>query len=152
MRLKYTTRLGAFFLGSAEETYSCHIAVYDDESKKLISTNIRPEYELEGSDVEEIIQEIEEAIKRTWTTGDTRREMIDYLKEHQAEIELGNDTYELNTLVKKIEDMSSRVETLSKRILSATKVTDLASEHLAERSDRELAQGSKSNNKDTDEV
>lgn len=121
MRLNYSTRFGKFFLGSSEETYSTHIAVYDDEGKKLISTNIRPEYELEGNDVEEIIYEIEEAIKRTWTTGDTRREMIDYLKEHQAEIELGNDTYELNTLVKKIADMSSRVETLSKRIELAPK-------------------------------
>lgn len=120
MRLEYKSRYGKFFLGSSEETYSCHVAVYDDENNKLISTNIRPEYELEGNDIEEIIYEIEEAIKRTWTTGDTRRECVEFIKEHQDEIALGNLIHELDVLTKDIEKKSERAKDLATRIADIT--------------------------------
>lgn len=121
MRLKYSTRLGKFFLGSDEETYSCHIAVYDDKGDRLISTNIRPEYELDGTDPEEIMDEIQTAIKRTWTTGDDRKECWKFILDHQKEIERGNDEYELEQTLEQVAKLSSRAEVLSQRLAKEQK-------------------------------
>lgn len=123
MRLEYKSRYGSFFVGSAEETFSCHVAVYDDEGNRLISTNIWPEQELNGSDPEEIMYEIEEAIKRTWTTGDDRKDCWQFILDHKPEIELGNDIHELSQVTKQLETLSNRAEILSKRIADATEVS-----------------------------
>jgi hypothetical protein len=121
MRLQYSTRKGRFYIGSSEETYSCHIAVYDDDNKKLISTNITTEYEVDGNDPEEIMDEIQDAIKRYWTTGDDRKDCWQFILDHKEEIELGNDEYELSQVLKQIEQLSSRAESLSKNIAQYTK-------------------------------
>jgi hypothetical protein len=116
MRLQYITRKGRFNLLGNEESYSCHIAVYGDDGKKVKSTNITTEYEFDGNDPEEIMDEIQESIKRYWSTSDDRKEVWQFILDHQQEIELGNDEYELEQTIRQIEQLSSRAKTLSERI------------------------------------
>ena len=116
MRLNYSTQLGKFYIGSSEETYSCHIAVYDDSGNILISTNIQPEYELDGNDPEEIMDEIQAAIKHTWAIGDDRKECWQFILDHQKEIERGNDEYELKQTLEQVAKLSSRAEVISQRL------------------------------------
>lgn len=116
IRLSYSTRQGKFDLLSDDESYSCHIAILDENGNKLLSTNISPEYEMDGNDIEEAICELEEAIRRTWTTSDTRPEVLQFLKDNQEALEYGNDVYELAEVLKETERLASRAAVLSERI------------------------------------
>ena len=91
MFLKYSTREGNFnFARPSEVSYSCHIAVCDDDANKIKTCNFDPTFELNGTDVDEIDYELEESMERYWSTSDDRKEMLEFLRANKAELEAGN--------------------------------------------------------------
>lgn len=108
--LRYYTRSGRFNLMSNEESLSCHLEITDDLGNRVISTNISPEYEYEGTDVEEAIYAVEEDIKSYCFDGarTNKETFINFLKTHQEAIERGNDLKELKDIDKQLEKLKSR--------------------------------------------
>jgi len=125
IRLSYTTRKGHFnWSDPSEESYSCHMAVFDDEGNKLISCNIHPEYEEDGNDPESAIYLLEDAISRTWTTNDNRPDFLQFIKDNQEALEVGNNIYELEQITKQILKLSERQLQLSQRLSKTDATTD----------------------------
>ena len=117
MFLKYSTRKGHFnMLDPSEESFSCHVAVYDSKANKIKHCNFTPEYELNGTDVDEISAEIEESLARYWTTGDDRKEFVAYLAENQEEIERGNTERRLAEIKTEIDALQEEQKRLEKRL------------------------------------
>ena len=118
MFLKYTTREGNFnFARPSEVSYSCHIAVCDDDANKIKTCNFEPTFDLNGSDVDEIDYELEESIGRYWSTSDDRKEMLEFLRANKAEIEAGNirrRLAEIETEISALEEEKTRLTTTKK--------------------------------------
>lgn len=113
MRLKYSTREGHFnWSNTSEVSFSCNVAVYDDNGDRIKVCNFTPEYELDGTDVEEIATEIESSMKRYWSTSDDRKDMVEFLREHETEIEQGNAKYSLDEIDKQLEKLNSEKQSL----------------------------------------
>ncbi len=114
MFLKYSTREGNFnFARPSEVSYSCHIAVCDDEANKIKTCNFEPTFELNGSGVDEIYCELEESINRYWSTSDDREEMLKFLRANKDEIEAGNSRRrlaEIETEMDALKEERDRIE------------------------------------------
>jgi hypothetical protein len=107
-------------MNPSEVSYSTHIAVYGDDNAKIKTCNIEPDTDVEGNDPEDIVWYIEDSMKRSWSTADKeRKEMIEFLKEHEQEIITGNTEYELIQVNKKIDELTARKETLENRLAKA---------------------------------
>ena len=97
----------------SEVSYSCHVAVYDDDANRIKSCNFTPTFDMNGTDVDEAIYEIEESMNRYWSTSDERKDMVNFLKEHQSEIEHGNALRriaEINTELDALTEEKERLE------------------------------------------
>lgn len=118
MRLEYKSRTGKFnFANPSEESVSCHIAIYDNDGNKIKSTNVHPEYEEEGNDVDDAIYLLEESDKKVMYSSYQKewREMIGFLKEHQEEIEEGNRQYRIQKIKKQIASLNSELDLLTNK-------------------------------------
>ena len=104
MRLKVLTRRGRFNLCSKEESYSTHIQVLVNEERKL-SCNCHPEYNFDSTNVDDVINLIEEEKKNTWYSSEQKDwdAMLEFLREHEAELNRGNLEYRIQKLKKEIE-------------------------------------------------
>ena len=90
MFVKYHTREGNFnFLNTSEVSYSCYASIYDMDGDRLISCNFSPEYEVNGTDIDEVTAEIQESIERYWSTSDDRNEFIAFANENHDKIVSG---------------------------------------------------------------
>ena len=118
MFLKYTTREGNFnFARPSEVSYSCHIAVCDDDANKIKTCNFEPTFELNGTDVDEIDYELEESMGRYWSTSDDRKEMLEFLRVNKAELEAGNirrRLAEIETEISALEEEKTRLTSTKK--------------------------------------
>ena len=113
MRLKYSTREGHFnWSNTSEVSLSCNVAVYDDSGERIKVCNFTPEYEMDGTDVEDIVTEIEASMKRYWSTSNDRKDMIEFLQEHETEIDRGNAQYRLEEIDKQLEKLNSEKKSL----------------------------------------
>jgi hypothetical protein len=117
--LNYYTRSGKFNLMSDEESFSCHLQVNDQDNNRVISCNTSPKYELDGTDVDEAIEEVQRDIDSHWisTATDDKKLFIAFLKRNKGAIRYGTDIKELEKLTKQIASMSERTATLSERIV-----------------------------------
>lgn len=117
MFLKYYTREGHFnWSKPSEVSYSCNVAVYDDDANRIKYCNFTPEYELEGTDVHEAMAEIEESMSRYWSTSDDRKEMIAFLKENKLAIETGNVKRRLAVIDTELAALTEEKERLSSKV------------------------------------
>lgn len=109
LNLRYYTRKGRFDLMSNEDSFSCHIAVYEN-GVRLAHCNITPEYEVDGDDIEEAISEINDYIRRTWYSSDMWeiRRLRNFLERYQDKIEYGNAKKELEVTNKEIDRLVAR--------------------------------------------
>jgi hypothetical protein len=117
MRLKYTTRKGRFnFCDTSEESFSCHVAVYDKDGEKLKYINIKTEYDENGSDLGKAIELIGEQKEAVFFSTSEKEwdEMIEFLKIHQDEIEEGNRQYRITELTKEIDDRQNELKALKR--------------------------------------
>jgi hypothetical protein len=118
LTLKYYTRQGNFdFSHPSDVSYSCHLSVYQN-GQRLLSTNVSPDYEYEGNDVDEAVDIIEQDIRSHWidTARSEKKCMVNFLKRHQEEIEMGNGRNRFTQVLKEIERLSSELEGLSRWI------------------------------------
>lgn len=116
IRLKYSSRTGHFnFANPSEESISCNMSVFDEEGTRIMNTNFKPEYEVEGDDVAEAIYLLEEADKGVLysTSQKEWKEMISYLKENQEDIEDGNKKYKIKTIMEKIDRLQAELKSLN---------------------------------------
>jgi hypothetical protein len=117
MRLEYYSRVGRFnFADPSQDSISCHIVVFNELNEKIKSTNIHPEYEIEGDDIDEVIDNLESANERVWYSSAQGewKEMIEFLKKHRDEIEAGNKEYKITEIKKQIEVLQKQLEQIVK--------------------------------------
>lgn len=114
MRLTYTSQVGHYnLLNPQEESMNCFIRLVDDGGGIIQSKNIKVEYELEGTDVDEAIYALEDYLKRVWTSSRKKdEEFIKFLKDNQDEIEMGNRKYRLEMIEKELEKLQKEKELL----------------------------------------
>lgn len=113
LSMRYYSRTGKFNLLSDEISVSCHVAVYEDD-KRLLSCNISPEDEYEGTDVDEAAWLINEDIKSHWidTASSEKKAVRKFILRHQEEIEMGNGVKRLIEIDKELERLKSEKESL----------------------------------------
>lgn len=110
MFLKYTTREGNYNLFKpSEKSFNCHVTVYDNRANVLKSCNFTPEYELNGTSVEEIESEITESLDRYWSTSDDRKDMLKYLARNRSTIEKGN-------IKRRISEIKTEIDALTEEL------------------------------------
>ena len=115
MKLKYTSRTGHFnLLNHSEISVSCHIQISDDDGKNILSTSVRPEYEINGNDPDEAIEILEDTLNRVWisTSKQEWREMIEFLKNNKDEILKGNTKARLSEIENIIENLQKEKQSL----------------------------------------
>lgn len=115
MFIKYYTREGHFnFCNLSELSFSCHLDVCDENADKIKSCNFTPEYELNGTDIDEVIAEITESLTRYWSTSDDRKEMIAFLEKNRTKIIKGNTKRRLAEIETELSALNEEKERLSK--------------------------------------
>lgn len=115
MRMNYYTREGRFnIIDPSQVSLSCNVRVYDDEGKTLKVCNFTPEWAIYGSDPEDVTIEIERSLKSYWSTSKDRQEMLEFLKENENEINVGNWQHELTRINQDIEGLQARKKQLEK--------------------------------------
>ena len=116
MRLKYSSRQGNFnLLSPSEKSISCHILILDDENNPIKSTSVHTEHFEEGDDIGIAISLIEEYDRKVISSAHEEwRDIIKFLKENKDEIEKGNKEYKIIDLKRKIENLQSELESLTK--------------------------------------
>lgn len=125
MFLKYSTREGNFnFARPSEVSYSCHIAVCDDDANKIKTCNFEPTFELNGSDVDEIDYELEESIGRYWSTSDDRKEMLAFLRANKSEIEAGNIRRRLAEIETEMSALQKEKERLTQDLIQREMINE----------------------------
>lgn len=118
MRLEISSRTGRFNLCSNDESVSCHIAVFDDEGKKIKYTNLRIDYEENPKlpSVDDAIYLLDECFKRMFidTSRKEKEELLSFLKQNQEKIDEGTKLHRIEYLKKQIGKMNEEIEDLSK--------------------------------------
>jgi hypothetical protein len=92
------------------------MVVKDENGNTIISCNIHPEFDENGTEPEDAIYLLEDAIKRSWTTSDDRPDFLQFIKDHQEALEVGNDIHELEQIGKQILKLSERQLELAQRL------------------------------------
>lgn len=116
MRLELKSRTGCFnFCNPEEETTRTTVRIFDENNNILKFVSIETEYNEDGDDVEQAIYLIEEQDKKVLYATDQKewKEMVEFLKEHQEEIEKGNKEYRIQLLKKQIEKLTQELTTLT---------------------------------------
>lgn len=118
MRLEISSRTGRFNLCSNEESVSCHIAVIDDENKRILSTNLILENEENPkiAYVEDAVYLLEEDIRKMFidTSKAEKEELLRFIKENETEIDKGSKKYRINVLNNQIQRYQEEINNLSK--------------------------------------
>lgn len=120
MRLEISSRTGRFNLCSNEENVSCHICVYDDENNKIKYTNLRLDSEENPgiAYVEDAVYLLDECFKRMFidTSREEKKDLLQFLKDNEEEIDKGSRKYRIEVLNKKIKKYQDEIGRLSKFI------------------------------------
>lgn len=116
MFIKYYTREGHFnYSDTNQVSFRCHLDICDEDANVIKYCNFRPEYELNGSNVDEIIAEITESLDRYWTTPDDRKEIVAFLEKNRSRIIEGNTKRrlaEIETELAALEEEKERLSTV----------------------------------------
>ncbi len=125
LRLSITSRTGNFnFMNPQEQSVSCHIAVFENDVKKL-STNITINYE-ENPLVaysETAIELLEECIKKMFidTSRKEKEKLLKFIKQNYKEIDRGSILYYLNDLKDKKRKLNLEIKRI-KALLGLLKI------------------------------
>jgi hypothetical protein len=116
MRIEYKSRTGNFNLCNPnEKSVSCNIKIIDENGQSILQTNINPDSELEGCDVDDIIYYLEEADKKVLysTRQKEWKEMVDFLVKNKEEIERGNKEYRISKIKNQLKKLQEELNLLS---------------------------------------
>ena len=113
MFVKYSTQEGHFnWSNTSEVSFSCHAAIYDMNGDKVIYCNFTPEYELNGTDIDEVVVEIQDSISRYWSTSDDRKDFIAFAEKNYDNIITGTRKRRLAEIKTELDALNEEKEKL----------------------------------------
>lgn len=117
LTLSYFTRRGKFNLLSNDESFSCHIAVYEN-GERLISANTSPEYALDGNEPYDAMEELKREIASHWisTSEMNNKRLLKFIERYEEKIEYGNDKARLVQIDKQLTSLNDEKERIEKRL------------------------------------
>lgn len=110
MRLQYTSQHGRFDLLSTDESWMCHIRIYDDEGKQIKAVSVAVDGDERGWCVEDAVDLICQDFERLWidTRRDDKAEFLRFILDNADEIERGSAAHEVERIDAEIERLQDR--------------------------------------------
>jgi len=117
MFVKYFTREGRFnWCNTSEVSYSCNVKICDMNANILVNCNFTPERELNGTDIDEIIAEIQESISRYWTTSDDRKDFVTFAEKNHDNIIAGTRKRRIAEIKTELDALNEEKERLESKL------------------------------------